>query len=159
VGDAVNPLPALARVLGTKPWVMKLAKVITWVDRQLDRLFKGKVSLVAIAGLPSLRLTATGRKSGMLRSNNLLYFPYENGFVLVGSNWGKSRDPAWTFNLRAHPEAVVEVRGEAIPVTAATVKGARYDDLWRELLRFWPGYEMERVAAGRELPIFVLTRR
>lgn len=152
-------LRALARVLGTKPWLMKLAKVIVWVDTRLHRIFRGRISLVAIAGLPSLRLTATGRKSGLPRSNNLLYFPWEDDFVLVGSNWGRPSDPAWTLNLRAHPEATVEVRGTAIPVLATPVKGERYDELWREVLAFWPGYEMERRAAGRELPIFLLTRR
>ncbi|NKQ52599.1 nitroreductase family deazaflavin-dependent oxidoreductase [Amycolatopsis sp. K13G38] len=138
---------------------MRLATAIIWVDKRLYRVFRGKVSLVAIAGLPSLRLTTVGRKSGQPRSTNLLYFPYENGFVLVGSNWGRTRDPGWTYNLRDCPDAVVEVRGRAIPVTAAPAKGEQYDDLWRRLLRFWPGYAMERAEAGRELPIFVLTRR
>jgi deazaflavin-dependent oxidoreductase (nitroreductase family) len=155
----MNPLTALARVLGTKPWLMKLARAIIWADKRLHRLSRGRVSLVGIAGLPSLRLTTTGRKTGLSRSHNLLYFPYENGFVLVGSNWGRPRNPAWTLNLRAHPEAAVEVRGRTIPVLATPVKGEGYDELWRRLLEFWPGYEMERVVAGRELPIFMLTRR
>lgn len=155
----MNPLSALARNLGTRPWLMRLATAIIWVDKRLHRVFRGKVSLVAIAGLPSLRLTTVGRKSGQPRSTNLLYFPHEDGFVLVGSNWGRPRDPGWTYNLRAHPDAVVQVRGREIPVAATPVKGEAYDELWRRLLEFWPGYEMERAEAGRELPIFVLTRR
>ncbi|GLY67676.1 nitroreductase [Amycolatopsis taiwanensis] len=153
----MNPLPALARALGTQPWVMKLAKVVVWVDHRLHRVFRGRVSLVGIAGLPSLRLTATGRKSGLPRSHNLLYFPYRDGFVLVGSNWGRPQNPAWTINLRANPEATIEVRGKEIPVRATLVEGEGYDELWRRVVKFWPGYEMERVAAGRELPIFLLT--
>jgi deazaflavin-dependent oxidoreductase (nitroreductase family) len=138
---------------------MKLAALVVAVDKRLYRIFRGKVSLVAIAGLPSLRLTTTGRKTGQPRSSNLLYFPYREGFVLVGSNWGRPRDPMWTLNLLAHPEATVEVRGRRIPVVATPVKGERYDELWALLLDFWPGYEMERLAAGRELPIFLLARR
>jgi deazaflavin-dependent oxidoreductase (nitroreductase family) len=155
----VNPLSSLARTLGTQPWVMRRATGIIWVDKRLYRLTRGRVSLVGLAGLPSLRLTTVGRKSGLRRSSNLLYFPYEAGFVLVGSNWGRSRDPGWTFNLRAQPEATVEVRGREVRVLATPVKGERYDELWRLLLDFWPGYAMERTIAGRELPIFVLTRR
>ncbi|TVT54140.1 nitroreductase family deazaflavin-dependent oxidoreductase [Amycolatopsis rhizosphaerae] len=155
----VNPLSALARVLGRKPWLMKLAKAIIWVDKRLYRMFGGRVTLVGIAGLPSLRLTTVGRRSGQPRSTNLLYFPHEDGYVLVGSNWGRTRDPGWTFNLRTHPEAEIEVRGRRIPVRATPVKGERYDELWGELLRFWPGYAMEQEAACRELPIFLLTRR
>jgi deazaflavin-dependent oxidoreductase (nitroreductase family) len=138
---------------------MKLAKTVVWADKRLHRVFRGRVSLVGIAGLPSLRLTTVGRKSGLQRSTNLLYFPYHGGFVLVGSNWGRTRDPGWTFNLRAHPEAVVEIRGREIPVRASPVTGEQYDDLWRQLLDFWPGYAMERTAAARELPVFLLTRR
>jgi deazaflavin-dependent oxidoreductase (nitroreductase family) len=155
----VNPLPALARRLGTRPWVMKFAPLVVTVDKVLHRIFRGRVSLVGIVGLPSVRLTTTGRKTGLPRGSNLLYFPTPGTFVLVGSNWGRPRDPMWTLNLLAHPEAAVEVRGRRIPVVAKPVKGERYQELWRLLLDFWPGYEMERLAAGRELPIFLLTRR
>ncbi|GHE82873.1 nitroreductase [Amycolatopsis deserti] len=159
MGVVKNPLPLLARRLGTRPWLMRLAKVIIWADKRLHGLFGGRVSLVGIAGLPSLRLTTLGRKSGLPRSTNLLYYPHEDGFVLVGSNWGRPRDPGWTYNLREHAEATVAIRGREIPVTAKPVKGEDYDRLWQRLLDFWPGYEMERLAAGRELPIFLLTRR
>ena len=110
---------------------MRFATVIIWADERLHRVSRGRVSLVGIAGLPSLRLTTVGRKSGQPRSANLLYFPHDGGFVLVGSNWGRSRDPGWTFNLRAHPDAVVAIRGRDIPVTATPVKGERYHELWR----------------------------
>ncbi|HVW40180.1 MAG TPA: nitroreductase family deazaflavin-dependent oxidoreductase [Amycolatopsis sp.] len=138
---------------------MRLTKPIIWVDTRLHVLFGGRVSLLGIAGLPSLRLTTVGRKSGQPRGANLLYFPDGDDFVLVGSNWGRPRDPGWTFNLRANAQAVVAVRGREIPVTATPVKGERYDELWARVLEFWPGYGMERAKAGRELPIFVLSRR
>ncbi|GAA1977902.1 nitroreductase/quinone reductase family protein [Amycolatopsis minnesotensis] len=154
-----NPLTLLARALGTRPWLMDLAPGIVWADHRLHRLSKGRISLVALAGLPSLRVTTTGRRSGLPRSTNLLYFPYLDGFVLTGSNWGRSADPAWSHNLRAHPDAVVAVRGKEIAVVAAELKGEEYDAMWQRLLEFWPGYAMERAAAGRELPVFVLTRR
>ncbi|WP_020673584.1 nitroreductase family deazaflavin-dependent oxidoreductase [Amycolatopsis nigrescens] len=137
---------------------MKLAAGIVWADQRLHRASSGRLSLVAIAGLPSLRLTSTGRRSGLPRSNNLLYYPYGDQYVLTGSNWGKSSHPAWTFNLRAHPEASIALRGKQIAVRAREVKGPEYDELWRRLLEFWPGYAMERDAAGRELPIFILSR-
>jgi deazaflavin-dependent oxidoreductase (nitroreductase family) len=137
---------------------MKLAPGVVWADTTLHRLTQGRVSLLAMAGLPSARLTTTGRKTGLPRSANLLYFPHGDAFVLTGSNWGRPADPAWTFNLRAHPEATVVVRGKEVPVSAREVKGQEYDEVWRMLLEFWPGYAMEREAARRELPIFVLTR-
>jgi deazaflavin-dependent oxidoreductase (nitroreductase family) len=137
---------------------MKLASGIIWVDKKLHRLFNGKVSLVALAGLPSLRLTTTGRKSGLPRSTNLLYFPHEGDFVLVGSNWGRPNDPAWTHNLRSGPDAVIALAGKEIPVRARELEGDEYDEMWERLLAFWPGYSMEKAEARRPLPIFELKR-
>lgn len=137
---------------------MQLAGGIIWVDKKLHRLFKGKVSLVALAGLPSLRLTSTGRKSGLPRNTNLLYFPHNEDFVLVGSNWGRPNDPAWTHNLRSEPEAVISLAGKEIAVRARELEGAEYDAMWKLLLDFWPGYSMEEKSARRVLPIFELVR-
>lgn len=152
-----NPLARLARALGTRPGLMRLAGAVVPVDQRLYRLTRGRLSLVAIAGLPALRLTTTGRRSGLARHTNLLYLPQGSEFVLTGSNWGRKNDPGWTFNLRAHPAAIVAIRGTELPVRAREVAGAEYDELWSALLEFWPGYRMEQAAAGRRLPIFVLT--
>lgn len=152
-----NPLSALARVLGTRPWVMRRSAVIVRADRVLHRVSRGRVSLVGLAGLPSVHLTTLGRRSGVPRGTNLLCLPDGGGYVVVGSNWGRRRDPGWTFNLRAHPAATVTVAGRTVPVRARELHGAEYDRMWRRLLAYWPGYGMERETAERDLPIFVLT--
>ncbi|TNC25494.1 nitroreductase/quinone reductase family protein [Amycolatopsis alkalitolerans] len=138
---------------------MRAARAVPWIDKRLYRYSGGRVSLLGIATLPSMRLTTVGRRSGLRRTVNLLYFPRGDEFVLVGSNWGRTRDPGWAHNLRAQPKAVVEIRRREIPVVATEMTGERYPALWREVLAFWPGYAMERAEAGRELPLFVLARR
>lgn len=152
-------LTVLARALGTRPWLGTLAPAIVWADTRLSRLSRGRLSLLTLAGLPSLRLTALGRRSGLFRSTNLLYYPHGAAYVVVGSNWGRRRDPGWVANLRAHPDATVAVRGRETPVRARELSGDDYADMWQRLTRFWPGYAVERDAAGRRLPIFVLTPR
>ena len=153
-----NPLRALARAVGTKPWLMRTARFVVWADKKLHRAFGGRVSLVALAGLPSLRLTTTGRKSGLSRSTNLLYYPRGDDFVLTASNWGRPNDPAWALNLRADAKCQVALAGKPVEVLARELHGADYDRMWAELLEFWPGYRMEQRAANRPLPVFVLTR-
>jgi deazaflavin-dependent oxidoreductase (nitroreductase family) len=137
---------------------MRSAVVVVSADKKLHKVFGGRVSLVALAGLPSLRLTTTGRKSGLPRSTNLLYFPHGDDFVLTGSNWGRPKNPAWTLNLRADPQAEVALAGRPVAVVARELEGEEYAAMWRELLAFWPGYAMEREEAGRPLPVFVLKR-
>lgn len=138
---------------------MRAAKAVPWIDKRLHRLSGGRVSLLGLAGLPSLRLTTIGRKSGLPRTVNLLYLPHGDEFVLVGSNWGRPRDPDWAHNLRAQPKATVEVRRREVPVLATETTGEDHAALWREVLEFWPGYAMEHAEAGRELPLFMLARR
>lgn len=153
-----NPLRALARAVGTKPWLMRTSRFVVWADKKLHKAFGGRVSLVALAGLPSLRLTTTGRKSGLDRATNLLYYPHGDGFVLTASNWGRQHDPAWALNLRANPKASVALAGRPVDVVARELTGEEYDRMWAELLAFWPGYAMEQKEAGRPLPVFVLER-
>ncbi|MBB3051058.1 deazaflavin-dependent oxidoreductase (nitroreductase family) [Prauserella isguenensis] len=176
-----NPLPTVARVLGRRRSLMKLAEGIVWADTRLHRASRGRASLVGIAGLPSLRLITTGRRTGRLRENNLLYMPDRDTpnragrtrnsgcatgegvgdgdevFVVTGSNWGRAHEPAWALNLRACPDARVLVRGSDVPVRARELTGLDREAMWRRLLGFWPGYAMERDEAGRDFPIFVLT--
>lgn len=135
---------------------MRWASGVVRVDKTLHRLFGGRCSLVAVAGLPSLRLISTGRRTGLARATNLLYYPHRGSYVLIGSNWGRRNDPAWTFNLRSDPHATIVVRGRQLSVRASEVSGERYHELWRALLEFWPGYAMEQAHAGRRLPLFVL---
>jgi len=57
----------------------------------------------------TLRLTTTGRRTGQQRSVILAYF--EDGPNLVGvamNGWGEGA-PAWWLNLRAHPDASVDL--------------------------------------------------
>lgn len=139
---------------------MRLAPAIIHLDRAVQRLSRGRVMLVRLAGLPALRLTVTGRRSGLARVTSLLCVPHEDGYIVAGSNWGRPRHPVWTANLMADPSAVVDVGGRRVPVKARLVTGSERDELWRAIVDFWPGYEMERVmAGGRAFRVFVLEPR
>jgi len=156
----VNPLNWLAHRLGRYPVLMKVRPVVLPLDRFLHRVSRGRVSLVGMAGMPSLRLVTTGRKTGLTRVNDLVYTPYGDDFVVIGSGWGQPKHPAWTANLLSEPKAAVIVRGREIPVTARAVEeGAERDEIWAQAVRVWPGYTMERSIADREFRIFVLTER
>lgn len=156
----MNPLTRLAHWLGRYPWLMKLAPVIVPLDQVLHRVSGNRLSLVRLAGMPSLRLVTTGRRTGLVRENDLLYTPYGDDYVLIGSGWGRPRHPAWTLNLMANPEATVIVRGRRIPVIARRVdEGPELVAIWELALRNWPGYVMEKRLAGREFRVFVLSER
>src|SRR5450759_1279767 len=52
-------------------------------------------------GVPTLLLRATGRRSGLPRTVALAYAEEGDRYILVASNHGWDRPPAWFVNLQA----------------------------------------------------------
>lgn len=151
-----NLLTRLVRRLGRFAWLMKLAPAIGVLDRALHAVSRNRLGLVGLAGLPSLRLVTTGRRTGLPRATELLYTPLGDQYVVVGSGWARPNHPMWTGNLMANPNATIVVRGRSVPVLAHPVTGSARDDIWPLVVANWPGYAVERRLAGREFRIFVL---
>ncbi|MTE12736.1 nitroreductase family deazaflavin-dependent oxidoreductase [Nocardia sp. CT2-14] len=141
---------------------MHTARAVFALEQLTRRVTKGRKGLLDVAGLPALELTVTGRRTGLPRTVSLLYVPDpydEKRFLIVSSNWGRPRQPAWSANLRAADRAELLVRGERFPVRARQLTGAERDRAWRRALDFWPGYAMEqRLAGARRFRLFELTR-
>ena len=51
--------------------------------------------------VPALVLTSTGRRSGLARSNGLTYCRDRGDLIVVASNGGSDRPPAWLLNIQA----------------------------------------------------------
>jgi deazaflavin-dependent oxidoreductase (nitroreductase family) len=139
----------------------------SWVLRRtlhhLDRLvFRGSGHRVTFAqsvvGIPMTMLTTTGARTGRARTVPVLAVPIPNAWGLVASSFGQEHHPGWSYNLRAHPEAVLETDGRRVEVRARQVHGAERDAVREAALRIYPGYVVyERRASHRELRYFVLT--
>lgn len=86
-----------------------------------------------ILGVPALLLRTTGRRSGAQRCIALMYASDGADYVLVASNGGSERPPAWLHNVRAKPDVVVQIGRTRIPGTARVVArgDADYERLWR----------------------------
>lgn len=70
----------------------------------------------------------------------------------------RGRAPAWSLNLDANPRAQIELGGQAIDVTARRTVGPEHESLWRRWLDVQPSAAAFRDLAGREIPIYVLSR-
>src|SRR4029453_11273879 len=71
-------------------------------------------------GFDALVLTTIGRKTGAERTTPVGQFPGKDGsWLIVASAAGGPRNPAWYYNLAAHPDKVqIEMAGRKIAVTA-----------------------------------------
>lgn len=111
-----------------------------------------------LGGLPHLLLTTTGRRSGVSRTVPLTYLRDGERFVLVASNGGSDRHPAWWLNLESSPTATVQVGRESFRVDAHRATGGDLDRLWTALKRFNPFYAQYERLTDRSIPVVVLTR-
>lgn len=151
----VPVIGTLTRRLGHREWFGTTMRLLVPVDRLVGRLTRGRV--VALGLVPSLIITTTGHRSGLPRSNPLLYVPDGDGFVVIGSNWGQRQQPGWALNLLARPQAEVAVKGRRLAVRADRATGAERERLWQLLVTEWPAYlTYVRRSGGREIHIFRL---
>jgi F420H(2)-dependent quinone reductase len=115
-----------------------------------------------LAGMPTLLLRTTGRKTGLTRTTALVYAVDAGRYLVVGSNGGARRDPAWILNLEADPEVEYQVGVRRTPATASVVRtdDPDYERLFALCNKANRGtYAKYRTRTDRPLPIVVLTRR
>jgi deazaflavin-dependent oxidoreductase (nitroreductase family) len=155
----MNPLRWLAFRLGAQPWLPRFARLIVGTDKAVQRLTRGRVDLLTLAGLPEILLQVPGRRSGILRSTPLLCVPHGDGWLVAGSNWGAPEPPAWVANLQAAEEPLVTFKGRTVAADARLLAGPEREEKWAVMLETWPNYATYAERTGRELPVFWLTPR
>ncbi|KAB2370344.1 nitroreductase/quinone reductase family protein [Actinomadura montaniterrae] len=150
--------PVFQRISGAR-WFAKVGpKIVPPVDRTLHRLTGGRAMLGQLL-VPSLVLTSTGAVSGLRRQTPLACLPDGDGWLVVGSNFGREKHPAWTGNLIKNPDAEVSFRGATTPVTAHLLDDAERAEAWPRLTAVWPVYDRYVERADRQLRVFRLTPR
>ena len=104
-----------------------------------------------------MALHTVGRRSGEARMTLLTCFVDEEGRrVVVASNAGSDRHPAWFLNLEAQPTAEIVVNGRRQQVKARRAEGAERDRLWQHIVGRRASYAAYAADAGREIPVVVL---
>ncbi len=78
--------------------------------------------------------------------------------MVVASNLGASRHPAWYHNLLAHPVVRVELGTRTFEALAVPAEGARREELFAHAVRVSPGYGDYQARTSRSLPVVVLDR-
>lgn len=107
---------------------------------------------------PVLLLTSTGRRSGQPRTAPVLYLEDGGRLVVIGSNAGNDRAPAWSLNLKANPNGEVQVRGDRWLVRARIAEGEERAELWRAMNAQYEGFDSYDARTDRDIPLFVLER-
>lgn len=124
----------------------------------LYRLSRGRL-MGKVGTAPVLLLTSAGRRSGQPRTAPVLYLTDANRLVVVGSNAGNARTPAWSYNLQANPDAEVEIGAERRLVRARVAEGDERTQLWRKVNEMYEGFDSYDANTSRDIAVFVLEPR
>jgi deazaflavin-dependent oxidoreductase (nitroreductase family) len=107
-------------------------------------------------GAPVLLLTSTGAKSGEQRTTPVVYQPDGDRMVIFASKAGAPENPAWYHNLRANPNATVEVGNDTVEVEAVVTEGDERERLFskqKQLMAQFADYEQKTT---RQIPVVAL---
>ncbi len=139
------------------PNIRWLLALITRVQRRLYLKTRGAVG-ATFFGIGMLLLTNVGRRTGHRRITPLLYVEDGDHWVVVASNAGDRKPPAWWLNLEANPHARIQVRRDHYEVVAREASPEEAERLWPVLTSSYRWFESYREKAGRQIPIVILER-
>ena len=132
-----------------------IGKGMTGTHAAIYRASGGKVA-GRMFNSPVLLLITTGRKTGKERTTPLLCLEDGENLVVVASVGGAPRHPDWYWNLKANPEARVQIQDRTLRVRAEEAEGEEKRRLWRRVVDMYPPYEDYQRRTEREIPVFVL---
>jgi deazaflavin-dependent oxidoreductase (nitroreductase family) len=111
-------------------------------------------------GVPCLMLRTTGRRTGQIRVNSLVYAKDGDRYVVVASKGGDPKAPAWLLNLRAKPAVEVQIGRRRFAANAVEIgpQDPNYAGLWKLVNdkngNRYDGYQRKTT---RQIPVVTLT--
>jgi deazaflavin-dependent oxidoreductase (nitroreductase family) len=110
-------------------------------------------------GAPMLLLTHTGAKTGIRRTNPLMYQPHEGRVFVFASKGGAPTHPHWFLNTKAHPDVTVEIGDETFEARAIEVTGAERDEIYQRQTAFRPQFGEYQRNNPRTIPVVEIVRK
>ena len=107
-------------------------------------------------GAPLLLLHSTGAKTGQERIAPVMYQAVDGGWAIFASKAGAPDNPDWYHNLRANPEASIEVGTDTKAVRAGVLAGDERSSIWETQKERYPGFAEYEEKTDREIPVVLL---
>jgi deazaflavin-dependent oxidoreductase (nitroreductase family) len=107
-------------------------------------------------GLPVVIVTHLGNKTGEFRKTPLMRVKDGDNYILVGSQGGAPKDPAWVHNLRANPHVELRDKTAVRPMRVREIKdAAERARLWTLAVAAYPPYAEYQTRTQRQIPVFL----
>ena len=108
-------------------------------------------------GAPVLLIHHKGARSGTQRVNPVMYLKDGNRILVFASKGGADTNPDWYHNLKAHPDAQIEVGDKTIDVRAEEIKGSERDALYAKQASLYPQFGEYQKKTKRVIPVVAFT--
>jgi deazaflavin-dependent oxidoreductase (nitroreductase family) len=133
------------------------SRLVTRLHPPLYRITGGRGPFGRLIGMRFVIVETTGRRSGRRIDVPLFATPDGDGYILVASNGGHPREPAWAGNLRATPAVTVRVGDRRVPMRARELQDDDRSRAWSLAAAVYPGYDdYARWWAPRRISVFAL---
>jgi deazaflavin-dependent oxidoreductase (nitroreductase family) len=110
--------------------------------------------------MPCILVTHTGNKTGGVRKIPLMRVEVGGSYVLIGSMGGQPNNPAWVYNLRAHPDVQIRDKTEVFEMRVREVTDEQErEKLWAASVAAYPPYDEYQAKADRIIPVFIAELR
>ena len=99
------------------------------------------------------------RKSGQPRTAPMMYVPDGDRLLVIASNIGAPKHPAWYHNLVADPDIVLQDGTEVVEMRARELAADERAEWWARATEVWPAYDDYQKRTDRQIPVLVLEPR
>jgi deazaflavin-dependent oxidoreductase (nitroreductase family) len=106
---------------------------------------------------PLLLLHHRGAKTGVERVNPVAYLEDGGRYVIFASKAGAPTNPDWYHNLKANPQASIEVGSDTIAVTASDATGQERERLFAAQVQKSPPFGEYQANTKRLIPVVTLS--
>jgi deazaflavin-dependent oxidoreductase (nitroreductase family) len=118
----------------------------------------GRIGGHGSGGTRVLLVTVPGRRTGLPRTTAVGSFPYQGGYLVVGSGGGSPQEPDWFKNLRKAPQAEVQEGTRTFRTGIRVLTDAERDAAFHDIVVAQvPRYGTYEAKCGRRMPLAVLT--
>jgi deazaflavin-dependent oxidoreductase (nitroreductase family) len=131
------------------------------VHRAVYAVARGRIGLrnAKAGSWGMLRLTTVGRRSGLERTAILGYLEDGPNLVTLAMNGWAEPEPAWWLNLKAHPDATVNLPGESRLVHGRSAEGDERARLWAKWVDVDEGTDGWAARRSGETAVVILEPR
>lgn len=152
--EEVAPIPQKHVAL-----IHKIIRSYTRLNVWVFKKSGGRLMKTWPGGYPICLVETIGARSGAKREIALIHVPRGDDILLVASEGGMDRNPAWYYNITKHPDITITANGKTRAMRARQLSPEEKRELWPLITAVYPDYDEYQARTDRDIPVFLCSPR